>query len=515
MNKMKRYIWISFALSLLIACKPNTNSHGHDHGGHAHGPDTHAAHGEEDHSTMSLTLYNENTELFVEFPKLMLDHVSKFTTHLTNLKSYKPYTEGSVKVILMVEGKGYANTVNAPARDGIFTPALMPKKAGSATLVFEVNSKYGKEKFVAKNIPVYKDHTEADNAAVQESGTDNEISFLKEQAWKIDFATAEVKNSNFQNIIKTTGTLQPAVNMEKQVVAKTSGVVHFSSTDIVAGKTIRKNAPLFTISGKELAGSNLSTQYTEAKLKLEKTEAEFERAKSLREDKIVTEKAFLEAKSAYENAKVQFNSINKNFTANGLSILSPVNGFVCNIYVNEGQYVEKGSVLAKVDQGSKLMLKADVYQKHLQELTHIKTANFKLPYRDKVFSTEELNGRIIAYGKDIQEEDYTTPLYFELDLTPELYAGSFVEVYLKSENAKNVLHIEKSAILEDQGLKYVFVQTGGESFEKRFIKIGADNGREVEILNGLNEGDRVVTQGAYFVKLASLAGSLPAHSHEH
>lgn len=512
---MKQYIWISCALTFLIACKPNTNSHGHDHGGHAHGSETHAAHGEDDHSTMSLTLYNENTELFVEFPKLMLDHVSKFTTHLTNLKTYKPYTEGSLKVILTVGGKGYSNTVNSPARDGIFTPELMPKKAGTANLIFEVNSKYGTEKFVANNIPVYKNHEEADNSAELEPAADNEISFLKEQAWKIDFATSEVKNTNFQNIIKTTGTLKPTVTMEKQVVANTSGIVYFSSTDIVAGKTVNKNTQLFTITGKDLAGSNLSTLYTESKLEFEKTKADFERAKALLDDKIVTEKTYLETKSAYENAKVKYSSINKNFNTNGLSIYSPVNGFVCNVYVNEGQYVEKGTVLAKVDQGSKLMLKADVYQKHLQELSSIKSANFKLPYKDKIYSTEELNGRMIAYGKDIHEEDYTTPLYFEIDLTPELYSGSFVEVYLKSENTNNVLHIEKSAILEDQGLKYVFVQTGGESYEKRFVTIGADNGREVEILKGLIRGDRVVTQGAYFVKLASLAGSLPAHSHEH
>lgn len=64
-------------------------------------------------------------------------------------------------------------------------------------------------------------------------------------------------------------------------------------------------------------------------------------------------------------------------------------------------------------------------------------------------------------------------------------------------------------------MKYVFVQTGGESFVKRFITIGVDNGREVEILKGLRAGERVVSEGAYFVKLASLAGSLPAHSHEH
>ena len=506
---MKQYIWISFALSFLVACKTDTSSHGHDHGEH-----THAAHGEEVHSTMSLTIFNDNTELFVEFPHLVLNHVSEFAAHLTNLETYKPYTEGSVKVSLIVGGKGYSKTVNKPVREGIFVPGIMPKKSGSATLIFEVDSKYGKEKFVAKNIPVFKNHEEAKSFTSTEND-DNAISFLKEQAWKIDFATSSVNLTTFQNVIKTTGTLLPAVNMEKQVVATANGVVHFSSTDIVAGKTIQKNANLFRVSGSELTGSNLSILHTRAKLNLEKAKTEFDRASSLRKDQIISEKDYLAAKTAFESAKSDFNNINKNFNANGISIKSPVKGFICNVYINEGQYVEKGTVLAKVDQGSRLMLKADIYQKHLTELAHIKSANFKLPYRNQIFNIDSLNGKLLAYGKDIHEQDYTTPLYFELDLTPDLYSGSFVEVFLKSKKANKALVIPKSAILEDQGLKYVFVQIGGENYEKRFITIGSDNGFEVEIMGGLHENERVVSKGTYFVKLASLAGVLPAHSHEH
>lgn len=506
---MRHYIWIGFCLSILLsACQPSGNSntgHGHDHSAEAE------AH--EDHSTESLTLFNDKTELFVEFPTLMLGHTSQFLAHLTNLENYKPYTEGKFTVSLIKGGKGVRQTVEAPARDGIFTPSIQAKEAGFYTLVFDVESKYGKEQFTAKNVRVYKDHEEAE-LAKQAEGAEG-ISFLKEQAWKIDFATSEAKLSPFQQIIKTTGSLLPAVNMEKQIVAKSSGIIHFQSQEIVPGKTIEKNDAIFNLSGDGLAGNNISTQFTEAKTNLEKTKSVFERAKTLREDQIISEKDFVEAKSNFENARANYESINKDYNSNGFLISSPVSGFICDVYVNEGQYVEKGDVLAKVDQGSKLLLKADVYQKHLQELKHIKSANFKLPYSEKVFDTEKLNGKLIAYGKDIHEEDYTTPLYFELDLTPELYAGSFVEVYLKSERTANVLHIEKSAVLEDQGLKYVFVQLSGESFEKRFVTIGVNNGQEVEITSGIKAGERVVSKGAYFVKLASMAGSLPAHSHEH
>ena len=507
---MTQYIWISFCLStLLMACQPSGNSNtGHEEHDHATEADAH-----EDHSTESLTLFNDETELFVEFPTLMLGHTTQFLAHLTNLKSYKPYSEGIFTVSLIKGKKGIRQTVKAPARNGIFTPSIMTKEAGVYTLVFDVESKYGKERFTANNIRVYKNHEEAEQAKTQEASEG--ITFLKEQAWKIEFGSSEVILSPFQQIIKTTGSLIPAVNMEKQIVANSSGIVHFQSQDIVPGKAIKKKDAIFNLSGKGLSGTNISTQFTQAKTNLDQAKSAFERAKILHEDQIISEKEYLEAKSNFENANVNYKSINKDYNSNGFLITSPVTGFICDVYVSEGQYVEKGEVLAKVDQGSKLLLKADVYQKHLQQLKHIKSANFKLPYSEKVFNTEDLNGRLIAYGKDIHEDDYTTPLYFELDLTPDLYAGSFVEIYLKSERTANVLHIEKSAILEDQGLKYVFVQLSGESFEKRFVTIGLSNGQEVEITSGLKVDERVVSKGAYFVKLASMAGSIPAHSHQH
>ncbi len=508
---MNKIYLIVLGLSLsIIACKPSNQS---GHGGHSHdevsGGAVHV-----DHNNQTVSIFSNQTEVFAEFHPLVAGQVSTFLTHLTRLDTYRPYTEGKLSISLIKDGSGIRKTVEAPSSPGIFTPSLKPKSAGIYTLVIEVNSKFGKERFEAKNIEVYASEEKA-TKAVAAMQKENQTTFLKEQAWKIEFATAQVKNSPFQEVIKTTGTLLPAVNMEKQIVAKSNGIVHFESNDILAGKTIKKNSPIFILSGKELAGTSISTEFTKAKTGLAKAKSEFERAQTLHEDQIVSEKEYIKAKGNFENAEVRFNSINKNYNANGIKINSPVTGFISAVYVSEGQYVEKGAVLAKLDQGSKLLLKADVYQKHLKQLGNIKSANFRLPYRDQIFNTEDLNGRLIAYGKDIHEEDYTTPLYFELDIRPDLYAGSFVEIYLKSDRTNNVLHIAKSAVLEDQGLKYVFVQKSGESFEKRFVNIGSSNGLEVEITSGLKAGERVVSKGVYFVKLASMAGALPAHSHEH
>ena len=88
-------------------------------------------------------------------------------------------------------------------------------------------------------------------------------------------------------------------------------------------------------------------------------------------------------------------------------------------------------------------------------------------------------------------------------------------MYLKTVPIYNALVIPASALVEEQGIFYVYVQTEGESFQKREIKTGANDGEKVQVLSGLSEGERVVTKGAYQIKLSPASGALPTHGHEH
>ena len=75
--------------------------------------------------------------------------------------------------------------------------------------------------------------------------------------------------------------------------------------------------------------------------------------------------------------------------------------------------------------------------------------------------------------------------------------------------------VPKDAVLTEAGRPYVFVQTGGESFARRFIEVGLRDGDLVGVRAGVQTGERVVTRGAYDVQLASAAGGLPAEGHLH
>ena len=104
---------------------------------------------------------------------------------------------------------------------------------------------------------------------------------------------------------------------------------------------------------------------------------------------------------------------------------------------------------------------------------------------------------------------------FEFDNRGEIIPGAFVEIYLISSPMENVIHIPLSALTNEMGYFYVYKQLDEEGFQKQEVEIGVNDGKEVQILKGLKPGERVVTRGAYQVKMAASSGTIPGHNHEH
>ena len=162
-----------------------------------------------------------------------------------------------------------------------------------------------------------------------------------------------------------------------------------------------------------------------------------------------------------------------------------------------------------------LFLRADVSEKYYGYLHSIQSANFKTPYDNKVYELGELKGRLLSYGKASGGTSFYVPVTFEFDNRGDVIPGSYVEVYLLSSEMPDVLALPVTALTEEQGLYFVYLQLDEEGYKKQEVTLGASNGKKVQILTGLKAGDRVVTKGAYQVKLASASNAIPAHSHEH
>ena len=81
----------------------------------------------------------------------------------------------------------------------------------------------------------------------------------------------------------------------------------------------------------------------------------------------------------------------------------------------------------------------------------------------------------------------------------------YTEVFIKVGKEFECTSIPESAIINEDGLHTAYIQTEGESFEKRIIKTGIIENGYVQVIDGLKVGERVVTDGSYQVRLAALS----------
>ncbi len=339
----------------------------------------------------------------------------------------------------------------------------------------------------------------------------NEILLPPDKARAAGVEVSEIQPGNFRQVIKTSGQILTAQGDENMAVATVAGIVSIQNK-VIEGMSVNKGTPLFVLSSKNMAEGD---PVQKAFIAYETAKKEYERAKALVENRIVSEKEFAQVKQAYENARISYEAVAQNQTEKGQVVASPINGYVKELLVKEGDYVSVGQPLASITQNRRLFLRADVSEKYYKELGNIESANFMTPYYDKVYSLDGMNGRLLSYGKSSGNDGYYIPVIFEFDNKGDVIPGSFVEVYLLGKPMQGVITIPETALTEEQGSYYVYRQLDEECYEKQLVSIGQDDGLQVQILDGVQAGDRIVTKGAYQVKLASATNAIPAHTHEH
>jgi membrane fusion protein, heavy metal efflux system len=421
---------------------------------------------------LAYTLYTDKSELFVEFKPLIVGQTSKFAAHLTKLgENFIPYREGTVTVSLLVGDKGLKHSVNAPSSPGIFRLALQPTVAGMGKLVFDIQTPAFTDQIIIDSIEVYADEKSA-IAAQPAEAAGSDISYLKEQAWKVEFANAPVLRQTMYDVVKATGQIISAPGDEVTIATRSNGTVRFTTRNAILGAPVRAGQSLFSVTGGEIPVENVAAAKQSAVAELSAAKSEYDRANALIRDKLITQGEFQAAKLRYQNAQIALSNLNRNYSAGGKSLSSPISGFIKTILVSEGQYVSAGQPLATITKNKRLLLRADVSLKDADRISTITEANFTLIQNELTYNTKNLNARLVSIAKTTGEASPYIPVHFEMDSRAGMLPGSFAEVYLKTIPLYNVLVIPATALVEEQGVFYVYVQTEGESFQKREIKDG-------------------------------------------
>lgn len=354
----------------------------------------------------------------------------------------------------------------------------------------------------------HDEHTDSEHA--DENSHSEEIIFPASKAKAAGVEVTTVKLEEFNEVIPASGRILEAAGSESTAVATQAGIVRLLKP-WNTGMQVNAGVPLFSISNSQLPEGDVAGK---AKIEYQRAKSAFEKVEKLYQERLTTEQEYREAKASFEASKLAYESTGSGRTG-GTTVTAPKGGYVLECLVKDGDFVEVGTPLMTLTQNRKLQLQANLPQRYAGSIDYITSANFKTGNSDNVYCLRELNGRVVSHGSRAAAGTSFIPVIFEFDNTGGLIAGSFAEIYLITVPRPSIISVPKSALTEDQGVYAVYVQLDEDGYERRVVTIGKTDGRRIEILNGLKEGEKVVTKGAIHVKLASASKAIPGHTHNH
>lgn len=509
-KKIEYYILILLILpSVFFGCSKNTPEQEEHH-----------------HEAHAITLWTDSTELFMEYPPLVAGKEAAFAIHLSKMKDFKAITEGMLELVFINTSSGQETKFvsNAPSHPGIFRPLITLSEPGVYRLQMKLSGSQVSDILHIENITVYKTDSEIPHEEAAVSG-EEEISFLKEQQWKIDFRTEPVTARKLRGSVGALGEFAPQMQMYADVPTPVSGIILTEKNNVIPplGTWVKKGTVLALISppiGADLGFIRIRNEYLLAK-------ADYERALRLIDKKAISEKKLQQITLEYEARKASYDIMSKQFASipdarfgeNGaeISLIAPIDGYVEGIHFTLGDNVTAGQKLFSISNPSKILLKVNVPVAKVNLLEGAKDASFKIEGYKEEYYVSRLNGRLLSIGSRVDELSRTVPVYFELANPGNTFkAGMFVNAEIKVGGETEVLAIPNSAVFEENGTLVTYVHLEGETFTKRALKTGIKDKEYIEVLEGVKPGERVVTAGGYQIKLASLSTAVPSgHGHEH
>lgn len=336
------------------------------------------------------------------------------------------------------------------------------------------------------------------------SEASNVVELTTEQLKTIELKLGIVELKNLSGVIKLNGMLDVPPQNLVSISAPMGGFL--KSTELLQGMKIKKGQVIAIIQNSEYI--QLQQDYLDTKSQLTYLELDYNRQQELSKDNVNALKTLQLAKSQYESmlaknaglkSKLLLLGINADkLTAqtiqNTIAITSPIEGYVTEVNVNIGMFVNPTHIMFKIVDTEHLHAELTVFEKDVPKIKIGQKVRFTLANE-----TEERMATVYLIGREIRD-DRTVRIHCHLDkedkdLLPGMYLKAYVEAGTHSVNA-----LPDGAIVSFEGRDYVFVNVIDVSHFKitEVTKGVSELGfTEVSFKEVLASETKIVINGAY------------------
>lgn len=329
----------------------------------------------------------------------------------------------------------------------------------------------------------------------------NAFEVPKETQFLFEVLTQKIGNGEFTESQKLFGTVMPSQNGQALVQTPQTGKI--VSLNARVGQKVSKGQTLAVIEQNIDASTQVSFQAERNNLEaeLQAAKREYERLKVIED--IAAKKDVSEAEARYQKAQQNlkvFKSVGSegNGSSKRIALKSPINGTIGNFNFSLGSTVNSGETIFTVINLSKVYIEVQVYDKDVTLVNGAK--KFMAEFSNDSQKSAQL--KLIAPALTVNPTNQSQRVLFELDNPMgNVKIGEFVNIRVFAGQPVRGITIPSSAISEINGKPIVFLKDSPEGFSVAYILPGNDNGEYTIVEKGIEEGERVVVNGTYQLKM--------------
>ncbi len=341
-------------------------------------------------------------------------------------------------------------------------------------------------------------------------GPDEVIELSKEEMEMIEIKTVIASFQPLRSQLTAMGKVL-AHPLRKAIVSY-AFPARISQIHVRIGDWVKKNQTLVTLQSEEVG--NAMSDFYKAMADHELAKVNFEREKSLFDRGVGAKKNYITAEAELKVADASLNAAEKKlhvlgFTERQVKTISEkhqINPIIALYAPISGKIIENNAILgAMIDQGTEILtimdptllcIDAEVYEKDVAKVRIGQDVEISVP----AYPGESFMGKIRFISDVLKEETRTITVRTEVENKEyKLKPGMFADIKIYLNHQTSVLVVPEEAILDEKDEKLVFLKKVGK-YLPVIVEIGTKEGGYVEILNGIQEGDEVVTKGNYQLK---------------
>jgi RND family efflux transporter MFP subunit len=483
-----------------------------------------------------VTAWGEHYEIFAETGPLVEGQDATANVHVTRLAGFAAVTEATVSAILRAPGvPDQVFSSDTPARPGIFKIQVRAASQGEFAFAFRVEAAGVSEEIPAGTVRVGTAASPgglvaAEGVSGEASGpAHQETTFLKEQQWRIAFATAPATNGSLHRAVKGIARVTPSAGGAVELTAPLDGAVSAASwpyvgLDVAVGATLLAVAPRVaserSLAEIESVEASLAAELGTAKARLDRLQqlALVEAASRRQVEEAQTLVTSLEARLSAARRDLETVNAVRGSGAGGerVAVRAPFAGRIAAVYVSPGQAVTAGQALARVIRVRPVWIEVALPPARAGLVAGPPaglTLRFSADGAVQAIAPGDL--RLVSRAPEVDPNSGTIAVLIEAARSiDDLQIGATGEAEILLQESVTGLVVPLSAIVDDGGVSVVYVQLGGESFARREVHVAVQQADRA-LVEGIAPGERVVTRGGTAIRRSELmsSGSVEGHVH--